>query len=256
MNNIIIEKKEGYIVAQMNRGRANALNADLISELRLLLEQVENDDSLRGIVLTGQRNFFSAGLDVVELITYNEGEMLEFWYSFSSLIYELAAFQKILISAITGYSPAGGCLIAIASDYRVMAEDSKFMIGLNEVPVGILLPHGFLELYAFWIGMGKAYQAVLEGKLFNPQEALAIHLVDEIVSQEEVLANAEKKMKQYLKLPSSTLYKTKKVLRRELLGKLKVTEEERKVTIAHWHSDEPKFILQKMVGRLKPNKKA
>lgn len=244
------------MIVQMNRGRSNPINTEMVAEMRTLLGEVEKNSNIGGIILTGQRNFFSVGLDVIELYHYDENEMANFWDGFIDMVGDLARFPKPLISAITGHSPAGGCILAICSDYRIMAEEQKFKIGLNEVPVGIVIPSGILALYGFWLGTGKAYQAMMEGYLYNPAEALAANLVDEILPQEEVLAAAEKKMKHYLSFQSSVWMTTKKSLRKKLIQEAVVSQEDRKLTLHQWWSPASREILKKMVGRLSPIKKA
>jgi 3,2-trans-enoyl-CoA isomerase len=256
MNTLLTEVKDNYMIVQMNRGRSNPINAEMVAEIRTLLKDVENDSNIQGIILTGQRNFFSVGLDVIELYHCDETAMASFWDGFIDMIGELTSFPKPLISAITGHSPAGGCILAICSDYRIMAEQSRFKIGLNEVPVGIVIPSGIFSLYAFWIGERKAYQAMMEGYLFEPDEALAANLVDEILPQEEVLAAAEKKMKHYLSFQASVWMTTKKSLRKKLVRESAVSQEDRELTLHQWWSPESREILKKMVGRLSPIKKA
>src|SRR5690606_32452196 len=107
------------------------------------------------------------GLDLITLFEYDEAKIHEFWESFIALIYDLAAFPKPSIAAITGHSPAGGCVLALCCDHRVMAE-GDYIIGLNEVPVGIIVPQCIFELYSFWLGSARASKFLLEGKLLAP----------------------------------------------------------------------------------------
>jgi len=109
----------------------------MVKELHLVLERLKNNDSVKGIILTGQRNFFSVGLDVIELFDYDHNQIKKNFKDFGDLFLELNSFPKIHITAINGCAPAGGTLLAIASDYRIMAKDNKFTIGLNEVAVGV-----------------------------------------------------------------------------------------------------------------------
>ncbi len=250
MNTILIEKKEEYIIVQLNRGRANPINAEMVKELRQLIKDVENDDEIGGIILTGQKNFFSAGLDVIELYNYDEVTMAQFWNDFIDLIHELTSFSKPLISAISGHSPAGGCLFAICSDYRIMVDGERFQIGLNEVPVGILVPHGILELYAFWLGKGKAYQALMQGHLFNSEDALVNGLINKVVPSDELLSRAEAQMKLYLSFPKSVWKQTKKNLRAKLIEDSKVSKEDREKAMKQWWSEESRTVLGKIVDRL------
>ena len=145
MNTIKVSIKDRLAIITLNRGKSNALNREMIKELNDILTHIDEDDAIGGVLITGRENFFSAGLDLIELYDYNEEEVLSFWKLFLTFTANLTAFKKPLVSAINGHSPAGGCVIALACDARVMAV-GKFIIGLNEVPVGIIVPKSIFDL--------------------------------------------------------------------------------------------------------------
>lgn len=220
MNTLEIHKKEGFTIVAMNRGKVNAINQEMVNELSQTFQLLEDDETVRGVILTGQPHFFSAGLDLVELIQYNKEQMDNFFRSFGSLYVQLLRFKKPFISAITGHSPAGGCVLAVTSDNRYMAEGPKYVIGLNEVAVNIQISQNLTEVYAYWMGEGLAHRYILEGKLLSGEEALAAGLVDELLPLDEVLPRAEKQMQQYLKADFDILINTKHKVRKHLLDRL------------------------------------
>ena len=198
METINIIRKEHYVIIQLNRGKANPINVTMVNELREAFSSFSKDDSVKGIILTGTPGFFSAGLDVIELYGYDEQQIRDFLHAFGSLHIGMTRFSKPLVCAITGYCPAGGTVLAITADYRVMADNPKFSLGLNELKVNVQITKNLIEAYAFWLGQGVSSRFILEGKLLNPEEALKYNLIDEAVSAEEVLSVAEKKMNEYL----------------------------------------------------------
>lgn len=220
MQYLNITRKEDYAIVQMNRPKVNALNHDMVEEIRDSFKVLADDAQMRGVIITGIPNIFSAGLDLIELYSYDEKKMTEFFISFGSMHLELVKFKKPLIAAITGHSPAGGTVIAVAADYRIMAEGEKYTIGLNEVAVNIQVTDNLIEAYAFWIGKGNAHRCILEGKLLHVQEALATGLVNELCPLDEVLGRAEKKMQHYLKANNGILVNTKAKLRKSWLDNL------------------------------------
>jgi len=220
MKYLNITKKEAYSIVQMSRGKVNALNHDMVEEIRETFRTMEADDETRGVIITGIPNIFSAGLDLLELYNYDEEKMNAFFVSFGSMHIEMAKFKKPLIAAVTGHSPAGGTVIAVTADYRIMAEGEKFTIGLNEVAVNIQISDNLIEAYSFWIGKGNAHRYVLEGKLLNGAEALACGLVHELCPAEEVLEKAEQKMQHYLRADNEILINTKAKLRKSWLNNL------------------------------------
>ncbi|NNJ88979.1 MAG: enoyl-CoA hydratase/isomerase family protein, partial [Eudoraea sp.] len=71
MNTLQLINKEGYTIVQMNRGKVNAINFEMVQELRQVFGDIEKDDKVKGVILTGQPHYFSAGLDLIELVQYN-----------------------------------------------------------------------------------------------------------------------------------------------------------------------------------------
>ena len=252
---IILVPKENYTIIQLNRGRANPMNFEMLEELKQAFLDIQNDDAIKGVILTGQPGFFSAGLDIIELATYDRQKMADFWMLLAQCLGTLASFSKPFVSAINGHSPAGGCVLANCSDYRIMLN-GKFKIGLNEVPVGIILPEFIFQNYAFWVGKGKAYQYVMEGKLHTVEQALNANLIDEIVEKpEDLMKQAELKLNQYISFTPNVWSTTKNNLRRELIKYYNnVSSETFKPGLDQWFSEETQAIIKAMIERLKGGK--
>lgn len=250
MNTIKVTIKDKTAIIGLNRGRSNAINSEMVAELSEMVKNIENDDNIGGLIITGNEGFFSAGLDLIELYDYDEVNIRKFWIDFLDLVSILASFRKPVISAISGHSPAGGCVLAICSDYRIMA-DGKFIIGLNEVPVGIIVPESIFHLYSFWLGQAKAYRFMLEGKLMNPQEAFENQLIDEVVNEGSLVSAAERQMQKYLQFDKTTWQQSKLNLRKELLSKVN-TDHSASLDkmLKQWWSPSTRSILQTIIQNL------
>ncbi len=216
MDTIKIINKDNYAILQLDRGKGNAINMQMMEEVIQASDELIENEEIRGAIIVGKPPIFSVGLDVKELLSLDRDGANKFFDLFQEMMFKLVSFPKILIAAVTGHSPAGGCIMAIACDYRVMAE-GPFTIGLNEVPVGIMVPPHVFEMYSFWIGKRNAYHNFLEGRLLNPDEAKAQGLVDAVVPMEEVLNWAENKMQQLLRADPQTLYGVKRNLKMPLI---------------------------------------
>ena len=226
MEDLKITRKGNYAIVEIDHGKVNTLNLNTVQEIRTAFKDIENDDSLKGALLAGKPKYFSAGLDLVELIQYDREKMREFFVAFGLMHVELARFSKPFVCAVTGHSPAGGTVIAIAADYRVMADDPKFTIGLNEMAVNIQISNNLVNAYTHWIGTSKANEFVLDGKLLNPQEALDAGLVNEICGLEDVVPRAEKKLRQYLNADETIFKTTKGKLRKNWLDRIETNNVE------------------------------
>lgn len=250
MNTINVTIKDRLALITLNRGKSNALNREMITELTDMLHNISNDANIGGVIITGKEHFFSAGLDLIELYGYNEEEAKSFWHLFLDFIAKITAFKKPMVAAINGHSPAGGCVIALACDARVMAE-GKYIIGLNEVPVGIIVPESIFDLYSFWLGKAHASRSLLEGKLFSPEEALQIGLVDELVNPASIMTAAERKVRKYMALEPNTWQQSKLNIRKELIAATSADQSvSLEIMIAQWWSPATRSILKMIIDNL------
>lgn len=250
MNTFQLIIRDKLAIITLNRGRSNPINAEMITELITAVKDLEADDNIGGLIITGKEGFFSAGIDLMEVYNYNEEESKDFWTSFMLMQKVLVNFKKPFITAITGHSPAGGCIIALCSDYRVMAS-GQYIIGLNEIPVGIIVPDTVFHLYAFWLGSRKAYQYLLEGKLLTVDDAVKEGLIDEVCAAEDVLASAEKKVRAYMKLNPATWSQSKMNFRKELSEKLQGDNSAAlSRMLQQWWAPETRATLKKIIDKL------
>ncbi len=250
MNTLSTHHHDGVLTLTLQRGRANPINLEMMADLQTALRDAAQFDEVRGLLLTGQPGFFSSGLDLIELLAQDRDGVAHFWTQFLALTRDLAAFPKPVVAAVSGHSPAGGCVLAVCADYRLMAE-GEFRIGLNEVPVGIIVPELIYHLYAFWIGSRQAYQFLLEGKLLAPAEAQACGLVDVVVPPAELMARAETQLRTCMAHDPATWQASKANMRADLLGRMPADPA---AVIApllkHWWQPRTQAILHKVVERL------
>ncbi len=249
---LVVEDRIAHV--RLNRGRSNAMNATLIAELKKVLDRLEEDPAVSGMMLHGKEGFFSSGLDLIELYGFDEQQVRQFWTDFIALVRRFVSFSKPSVAAISGHSPAGGCVLAICCDYRVMAE-GDFVIGLNELPVGIVVPQAIFHLYSFWIGQANAYRNLMEGRLLSPEEALAMGLVDELAPGNGVVSRAERQLRKYTQLEPNTWKKSKLNLRQELI---RIFEEDQTEDIEsilkQWWAPSTRAILKAIIDNLTSKK--
>ena len=164
----------------------NAINPELVSSLTESLDSFNNNDSINGVILEGRLGIFSAGLDITHLFPKDREYIKTFWESFSSLLNKMFTYEKPLYSSIGGHCPAGGTVMVIMTDYRVMAK-GKYVIGLNEVDVGLTVPYGIGSVFQYVVGQRNAEDLLLKAKLVSPEDALNYGLIDEICESENIL---------------------------------------------------------------------
>jgi len=199
--NVKMEETKGFAVVSMSKPPVNSLSLEMIQSLSQTLGQLEKE-KCRGVILTSALpKIFSAGLDIREMYKPEEERLRNFWYSLQGLWLQLYGSKMATVALINGHSPAGGCLLAISCDYRIMVGE-KFRIGLNETQLGIVAPYWFRDSMINTVGTRQTEMALQLGTLFSSEEALNIGLVDEVIpDQTSATTLAESKMKEFLKIP-------------------------------------------------------
>jgi enoyl-CoA hydratase/carnithine racemase len=254
MNTFQISISDRLAVVQLDRGRSNPINHDMVKELISCVQDLDTDDEIGGLILTGKEGFFSSGIDLIEAYGYDQEQSRAFWTDFMHMQTVLASFKKPLVAAISGHSPAGGCVMAICADYRIMAE-GNYIIGLNEVPVGIIVPDSVFNVYAFWLGQRLAYQYLIEGKLLNVNDAKDVGLVDEVTSAGNLMAAAEAKVRAYMKFNRVTWSQSKLNLRKALISQLNADQTETlDMMLKQWWAPATRKGLEMMIQQLTSKK--
>lgn len=247
-----VEKRTANLF--LDRGKSNAFHAEMLAEMKSAVEAAAADPAIEGLVLHGKEGFFSAGLDLITLYNYNESEIQAFWELFMSFVETLVGFRKPAVAAISGHAPAGGCVLALCCDARVMAE-GDYIIGLNEVPVGIVVPDSIFELYSFWLGRANAYRYLLQGKLLSPNEALAVGLVDEVVPAHRIRTTAERHLGMYTQFERQTWWQSKANLRKELAQRMAAGRQESiAMVLKQWWAPSTRAIVKTIIDNLTQKK--
>ncbi|XP_061848830.1 enoyl-CoA delta isomerase 1, mitochondrial [Colius striatus] len=228
-NKILVELDESSGVATMKfkSPPVNSLSLEFLTEFCIGLEKLESDRGCRGLVLTSAiPRIFSSGLDITEMCGKSPEHYAEFWRAVQEMWLRLYGSNLVTLAVLNGSSPAGGCLIASSCDYRIMVDNPKFSIGLNEAQLGIVAPFWFKDTFVNAVGHRVAERALQLGYLFPAPEAQRFGLVDELVPEEKLQEKAAAVMAQWLALPDHARQLTKAMMRKALLDRLLAHREE------------------------------
>ncbi len=234
---------------RMNRPPVNALSAEMIAALEAGVSKAIEED-VGAIVISGQPGMFSAGLDVPSLIGLDRNGIRRVWRDFFALLEVITRSPVPVVAAITGHSPAGGAVMALFCDYRVMAE-GEFRIGLNEVEVGIILPPLIFGALHRQVGAHHAERLGVPGMLISPEEAYRVDLVDQLAPVQDVVAHAIERCERLLALPPTAMAETRKIARADLVGLFEaLTDRALDDLVDNWLSDETQGALKALMARL------
>lgn len=233
---------------RLGRPPVNALNPALMQQIEELLQEALH--SAHAVVLSGQPGLFSAGLDVRELATLSEASVLQFLQGFVRVQRLLAQAPVPVIAAITGHSPAGGTVLVLFCDYRIMARGA-FRIGLNEVQVGLTPGEIIYRAYQQLVGPRVARDWAQRGLLVEGEAALAAGLVDELVAPDQVVPRAVTLAQELLALPRAAFLATRATARADLAAlfdESRVAAQPRQL-LALWGSDETRRRMVALLSK-------
>ncbi len=179
--------KQGHVgIVTMNRPEAlNALSSAVFADLTAALDQVEQDDDVYVVIITGAGRAFVAGADIGEMANMNVEEGLAFSELGNSLLMRVDMFPKPTIAAVNGFALGGGCELSLACDIRIASEKAKF--GQPEVGLGIIPGFGGTQRMARIIGTGAAMELIYTAETIDAKRAEAIGMVNHVVAPDELM---------------------------------------------------------------------
>ncbi len=251
-----IERHGATAVLRLTRPPVNAIEATFCHDMVAALDALEGDAEIRGVVLAGRPGLFSAGLDLPALLALDPEAMRSFWYAFTGMFLRLWSSPLCIVAALEGHAPAGGTVMAIAADHRIMA-DGPYKMGLNEVEVGLGVPVFLCAVVRSMLGQRVAERVLTQGLLLTPIEALAVGFVDEVVAQADVVPRAHAELAVRLARPEAARRATKTALRRPLADDVRAgLDAEVDGFLTFWFSDDCQRELRRVVAALAARKKA
>ncbi|GAB3971407.1 enoyl-CoA hydratase-related protein [Plantactinospora veratri] len=205
-----VDINEGIGTIRLDRPPMNALNTQVQEELRAAAGTVSADPDVRAVIVYGGEKVFAAGADIKEMADMSYVDMAERAADLSSALGALARIPKPVVAAITGYALGGGCELALACDWRVVAEDAK--LGQPEIKLGIIPGAGGTQRLARLVGPARAKDLIMSGRMVDAAEALRIGLADRVAPADRVYAEAVALVRPYLTGPAQALRAAKQAV--------------------------------------------
>ncbi len=188
-NNLLITKDENVAILSINRPQAlNALSIEVLKELDTALINLEKDNDVFVIIITGEGKAFVAGADIGEMKDMSPEKAREFAMLGSSIFRRIELMDKVVIAAVNGFALGGGCELAICCDILLAGEKAKF--GQPEVGLGITPGFAATQRLSKIVGIKKAKELIFTGAMIGAEEAGRIGLVNHVFPQEELMSKA------------------------------------------------------------------
>ena len=191
MSKISVESHGDIALLRLDNGVTNTIGRSVPREVMAALEEIRG--GCGGMVLAGGQKFFSAGLALPELMSLDREEMSAFWEEFFRMTLELYTFPLPTASAICGHAVAGGCVLALTTDFRFGTSDGK-KIGLNEMRLGVPVPYLTDMMLRQVVGDRAATEMLFRGDFYSLSQGFQFGLVSELCPPESVEERAIERM--------------------------------------------------------------
>lgn len=221
----------------------NALSTALMLSLR---EQIDRGGG-EPLLLRGEGDAFSAGLNLAEIVGFDADAMSRYLAVLEDLIHALFNYPGPTVALIGGHAIAGGCVLALCCDHRVVSADPKLKIGLNEVALGLRFPGSVLALARRRVALQSFDEVILGARLYAPQDALRVGLVDEVAAAAEAVAR--QRLAELARHPAGAYADTKRAIRSGVLdADLAQRKAEREALLPLWTSPELRARIAAFLG--------
>lgn len=243
-----IERDGELAILRMQAGKANAMSPTTVRALTAACDQLGD---ARALVITGDGRSFSAGLALPELIDLDRATMRAFMAEFKAAMLRVFTLPIPVVAAIDGHAIAGGCVLASQCDVR-LAADRPLKIGTNEVQLGIGLPAVVIETLRLILPPSSLLPVALAGGLFEPREALALSLVDEVVEPERLLVRACERARELAAIPTAAYAQVKLAWRQPAIEAIERSDDAlAEQWLDTWYGAEAQTRLRAIIDRLR-----
>ena len=246
MSFVLATKEMGIATITLRRGKVNALNEPMVEEIGDSFRTLETDSEVKSIIFTGNGKFFSFGFDVPEFLRYAKRDFVRYLEKFTNLYTYLFQFPKPIVAALNGHTIAGGCVLATACDFRVMAS-GKGKIGLNEITFGAPFFAGSAEMLRFCVGSRNAQSILYSGAMYSAEGAFGIGLVDQVSSEDALAEDARKVAEELGEKDSLAFTSIKNLLRKPVAEEMVKHEKDYILKFADiWYSETTREKLREI----------
>jgi enoyl-CoA hydratase len=240
-------QNDGILTLRLMHGKANALDVELFDALLGELDGAAED--VRAVILTGTGSIFSAGVDLFRLTREGADYVRRFLPLVSRAVRALFTFPRPVVAALNGHAIAGGCVIALAADVRLMAEGVG-KIGMPELLVGVPFPTAALEVVRFALPADKVQSLIYTGLTLSARGALEAGLVDEVVAPDALMTRAQEHAQRLALIPPATYRLTKQSLRAAALDRIeKAGEAQDRAALEVWSAPETLAHIREYLRR-------
>lgn len=239
--------EDGIAIITLSHGTTNDITIDMLRQMDAIVQRVNTDNALKGIVLTGEGRFFSSGFHLPAFYSFKDIESVHAWFDEEEgYLLNFFMCDKPVVCAMNGHSAAAGMIWAMASDYRIVKNHPKIKLGMSEIKIGLPLSVGQSEIMRYGLNSERTFRNVMFfGEMVGVEKALEIGMVDEIVEDDQLIPRAKEIVSQWIDTPNKPFITMKKLQRKEYADKIRAGLED-----GQWKNGLACFLTDEVRGTL------
>jgi enoyl-CoA hydratase/carnithine racemase len=211
------EIQDNIAIFTIDNAPSNSITTEALKALGELVDRVNGEKALKGLILTGTPMAFCGGYDLVTFTTFSGPDAIVKWFKQDEeILYKLFTCSKPVVAAITGHATAAGMILVQACDYRIIKNNPKVRVGMTEIKLGMALTPMQGEIMIYGLDSLKNWNDVMyKGQLIPAPDAVATGVIDELADEAELLAKAKAKVCEWIDTPNRPFIKLKASRRRQ-----------------------------------------
>jgi len=215
--------EDDILIIELDNGRDNSLTAEFFIKMGGIIKDVNSGDSPKGIIFTGKGNFFSSGFNLPMFLGFTAlDEVVKFFNMEEEVLLDIFMCNKPVVAALNGHTVAGGLIISMACDYRIVKNHPKIKLGMSEIKIGLPLSITQGEIIRFGIGNDKNYRDLIYfGKMVDVNSAMGLGMVDEVVEGDQLIDRAKQVVSEFIDNPGRAFSPLKYLFRRPLADRIR-----------------------------------
>lgn len=250
MSTVSWTTNDGLATLRMEREHGNAIDATLMRDLLAAMRETARDSEVRGVLWTSGGKLFCPGLDLIDLVERDRAYLSEFLRDFHACLLALYTYPKPLVVALAGHALAGGCILALSADWRVLQRGS--VVGLNEIRAGLALPFDVAEILRASVPPHRLEEVALLGRNYTNDDALATGLVHEIHDAAGFEAHCLARLEGFASRDLGAFARTKQYLRAPAVERIQAQGAGRDDEFLDgWFSDSARRRVREIVAELR-----
>ncbi len=221
----MINKKieDGIIIAAFENGKFNSITVQTLAQLKEIVKQANEDDAIKGIILTGTGRTYCSGFDLPTFLGFKDlNEAVDFFNVSEDVFLDLFMCAKPVVAAINGAAMAGGLIVSMAADYRILKNHPKIQLGMTENKIGLALTVVQSGLMRYGLGSDSNFREVIyDAGRHDPENALRLGIVDELAEEDQLMARAKQVVVNWIDNPGRAFTMLKYTVRKPLYDQMK-----------------------------------